>query len=245
MNNVTILKALTDALSGLTPEQQEGLQAVNNLNPLESASTALQYEKQSCLLSCNTGYILGDLIRALKLEIAQTENKNKNGNAAKQHKVLLSVIKAAIKRNAVDGIQGYWIFNGKQTVCDGYRAFLMNNVDETLPKIPEGVTPFDLTNALQCKNKNHIVLEKPNTALLKAYIKTHKNPVYHFGNVIVKAEYLLDVLEAMPDCTMYMESYLSPIYCADDNGNEALLLPIRPNVKGKTDPLGDEYKTIL
>ena len=38
---------------------------------------------------------------------------------------------------------------------------------------------------------------------------------------------------------------VTPIYCVDDNGNEALLLPIRPNVKGKTDPLGDEYKTIL
>ena len=115
--------------------------------------------------------------------------------------------------------------------------------------MPEVVTPFDLTNALSCKNKNHIVLEKPNTALLKAYIKTHKQgkqaPAYHFGNVIVCAEYLLDVLEAMPDCTMYMESYLSPIYCTDNNGNEALLLPIRPNVKGKTDPLGNEYKTIL
>lgn len=270
MNNTTLINALYDVIKHMEVDQRNTaemlLEGRAPLSPVEYAGTTLTYSKSSIFFG-DPAYIVADIIRALKNEEKTKEAKanNKSINAAAQKRVALKMTNNSTRN---EKLSGYWLHKGKQTICDGYRMFLFTNENTALPKLPEKVEPMseqEIENIIQAPRKNTIELEKPNTALLKAYIKRTKtkysSPAYHFGNIVVKTQFLLDVLEVMPNCKLYVSSeqnsYIKPIYAVDDEGNESLLLPIRPEKREeyatvdtwKTTPdmlkLGDEYKTNL
>ena len=271
MNNVTLINALHDVIKNMEVDQRNTaemlLEGRAPLTPVEYAGTTLTYSKSS-IFAHDPAYIVADIIRALKAETAQKEVKASNSfiNTAAQKRV---VNKMVTNNNMRDNLCGYWMYNNKQVVCDGYRIFLFKNENTTLPKLPEKVEHMEdkwLDDVMRTPRTNDLELEKPNTALLKAYIKRTKTkyaymPI-HFGNIVLHSQYLLDVLEVMPNCRLYMSSdkqkgYITAVYAVDEEGNEALLLPVRPEKKEeyqtvdnwKTTPdmlkLGDEYKTIL
>lgn len=273
MNNTTLINALYDVIKHMEQDQRNTaemlLEGRAPLSPVEYAGTTLTYSKSS-IFSGDPAYIVADIIRALKAETAQKEVKASNNyiNTAAQKRVVGKMLNGhLVKTN--EKLSGYWLHKGKQAVCDGFRIFLFANENTTLPKLPAKIEPMtekSIDDMFNDPRNNDLELEKPNTALLKAYIKRNKTkytyPPYHFGNIIVSSQYLCDLLEVMPSCKLYMSSdeqrgFIKPIYAVDDEGNEALLLPVRPDKKEeyktvdswKTTPdmynLGDEYKTIL
>lgn len=270
MNNTTIINALYDVIKHMEVDQRNTaemlLEGRAPLSPVEYAGTTLTYSESSYFKN-DPAYIAADIIRALKNEEKTKEAKtsNKSINTAAQKRIALKMVNNSTRN---DKLSGYWLHKGKQAICDGYRIFLFTNENTALPKLPEKIEPMteqEIENFIQAPRKNTIEIEKPNTALLKAYIKRNKtkysSPAYHFGDRVVKAQFLLDLLEVMPNCKLYVSgeqnSYIKPIYAVDDEGNESLLLPIRPEKKEEyatvdnwnTTPamlkLGDEYKTIL
>ena len=272
MNNTTIINALYDVIKHMEVDQRNTaemlLEGRAPLSPVEYAGTTLTYSKSS-IFSGDPAYIIADIIRALKAETAQKEVKASNNyiNTAAQKRVVGKMLNGHLV-NTNEKLSGYWLHKGKQAICDGFRIFLFVNENTTLPKLPaniETMSEKSIDDMFNDPRKNTIEIEKPNTALLKAYIKRTKtkysSPAYHFGDRVVNAQYLLDVLEVMPNCKLYVSgeqnSYIKPIYAVDDEGNESLLLPIRPEKREeyatvdtwKTTPdmlkLGDEYKTIL
>lgn len=279
MNNTTIINALYDAIKCMESDQRTTadmlLEGRAPLTPTEYAGNSLTYSNSS-IFNHDPAYIVADIIRVLKNETAQKEVKanNKFVNAAAQKRVVGKMLNGHLV-NTNEKLSGYWLHKGKQAICDGYRIFLFANENTTLPKLPanlpklpaniETMSEKSIDDMFNDPRKNTIEIEKPNTALLKAYIKREKtkysSPAYHFGDRVVKAEFLLDLLEVMPNCKLYVSgeqnSYIKPIYAVDDEGNESLLLPIRPEKKEEyatvdnwhTTPdmlkLGDQYKTIL
>lgn len=271
MNNTTLINALYDVIKHMEADQRNTaemlLEGRAPLSPVEYAKTTLTYSKSS-IFSGDPAYIVADIIRALKAETAQKEVKASNNyiNTAAQKRVVNKMITKTVLN---DNLRGYWMYKGKQAVCDGCRIFLFKNENTTLPKLPEKAETLpdkQIDDIFNVPRNNDLELEKPNTALLKAYIKRNKTkytyPSYHFGNIIVSSQYLCDLLEVMPNCKLYMSSdkqkgYITAVYAVDDEGNEALLLPVRPEKKEeyktvdnwKTTPdmynLGNEYKTIL
>ena len=273
MNNVTLINALHDVIKNMEQEQRNTaemlLEGRAPLSPVDYAKTTLTYSNSS-IFAHDPAYIVADIIRALKAETAQKEVKASNAyiNTAAQKRVVGKMLNGHLI-NTNEKLSGYWLHKGKQAVCDGYRIFLFANENTTLPKLPAKIEPMSeksIDDMFNEPRNNDLELEKPNTALLKAYIKRNKtkytDPPYHFGNIIVSSQYLCDLLEVMPSCKLYMsrdeqKGYIKPIYAVDDEGNESLLLPVKPEKKEEYRTidswkstvnmykLGDEYKTIL
>lgn len=178
---------------------------------------------------------ISELIAEIKGEIIAEEAK-KNGRAG-----TLSACKRIIKRGKTqyrDALAGAWIDkNGRECVCDGFCAVRINT-PLGLEKIPAGVDPLDLERLIFDNARLNMgdALELPTIAELKAYIKIKKaenktGVIWDFGENLpaVNAQYLLDVLEALPGAVATPSSrrpFVTAIYFTSDNGDGALL-PIR------------------
>ena len=122
-------------------------------------------------------------------------------------------------------------------VCDSYVAIRFNE-KPLLPEIDEKwhgqemqleqiVKPMD--------GSNEITL--PDISELKVYIKTHKikeknNPkkvadylLDEKLNLWVNPQYLLNVMECLPDCKAYAANRISPIYFKAENG-DGVVMPV-------------------
>ena len=122
-------------------------------------------------------------------------------------------------------------------VCDSYVAIRFNE-KPLLPEIDEKwhgqemqleqiVKPMD--------GSNEITL--PDISELKVYIKTHKikeknNPkkvadylLDEKLNLWVNPQYLLNVMECLPDCKAYAANRISPIYFEAENG-DGVVMPV-------------------
>ena len=128
-----------------------------------------------------------------------------------------------------------------QNICDGFQAYRLR---EHLPleSIPEKLDPLDLEGIIAPSRDNcGAVLELPDVAELKAYIKTEKArkkaiedntaPTWDFGPELplVNANFLLNALELLPGCTATagkQRPALQAIYFKSEAG-EGILLPVR------------------
>lgn len=120
-------------------------------------------------------------------------------------------------------------------VCDSFVAIRFNE-KPPLPEIDEKyhgqemqlehiVKPMD--------DSNEIIL--PDISELKVYIKTHKikeknNPkkvadylLDEELNLWVNPQYLLNVMECLPDCKAYAANRISPIYLKAENGDGVVM----------------------
>lgn len=185
-----------------------------------------------------TAYEMEQALKSIEADMRLAEAK-KVGNA--------SIVKAAnrIIKNAESGtrdmLKGMFtnMLNGETVycVCDGYRAVRFND-KSLLPEIDEKYkgAEFDLTNV--CKPSSDAKeIQLPDIADVKVWAKTQKYvegkkkfPKPYLLNeeigVYVNPNYLIDMMECLPNSKVYAAIPVSAIYFKADNG-DGVLLPCR------------------
>ena len=138
-------------------------------------------------------------------------------------------------------LQGAFDCNGKQAVCDGFRAIRLNApLDLPAPPVPR---TLDVSQFIDdARNNATTQLESPTLGELKSHIKitkaenkanygrnaNKKTILWDFGEdrPAVNAAYLLDILTAFPDAAITCGTMMVPLYFSHAAG-EAILLPVR------------------
>ena len=186
-----------------------------------------------------------EIIEALKQEAAaeiRREEAKRSGTADRQ-KAAERVIKSAKADKYHEALHGAWMTaDGMQNLCDGFQAYRLR---EALPleEIPANVQPIYIDRIVITNGGDVVPL--PELSELRAYIKTEKArikalkkskeltpdksaPIWDFGDDLpqVRAEYLLNALELLPNCTAYARKKNEYIYFESDAG-AGLILPIR------------------
>lgn len=195
--------------------------------------------------------MMADLCKALQMDILKSSDKCK----ANRTKAVLRILKNSEREQFT---KAFIDEDGKEIVIDGYRVICFVSPVDGVPTtdINEGVTAIKNN----CFNENisgYNNLNLKNLAELKAELKIDKannvgvntgkkkkTPIYAFGisadeynktTPIVNLQYLIDIVEAMPSAKAYTKyRYGSPsVYFVDDEGNRAILLPLRYDEKYK------------
>ena len=139
-----------------------------------------------------------------------------------------SALKRIVK-NASDNrpdIKGAWLdSDGRQCVCDGYRAVRLNAPVGGLPE----VKGMELSNIIP-QNPYPLTLTLPTPGELKACIAEQKGrgrKFYDFGEdrPRVNAQYLKDMMDIFPDATVTWSGLNCPLLFHSDVGN-GILLPV-------------------
>lgn len=202
----------------------------------------------STLTCASLGCTVGEIIRVLKQDILNSENKT-NGKS-KQAAVIKSVIKIAKQENNCTKWHSTHIINGKQYALCGYYGLVFDEPVNGVPVSEDRQDDNAILNIFDfSSNINYDTeLDIPDRAKLAAYIKTtkakrknmskyaQKEPIiFDFGGDLpmVNAEYLLNVIDGLPDGKLMFSSShrLSPLHVIGSDG-KAILLPIRKRSEG-------------
>ncbi|MBQ8793933.1 MAG: hypothetical protein IJZ63_04220 [Clostridia bacterium] len=166
------------------------------------------------------------LIEEIKADILHDEAKK--SKRLNPQKAALRIIKSA-KTTGRPYLFGAFMEDDKQYVCDGARAV---EFFEALPlpptpdpNNPNRINVKKIIDTVQNEATTHLQL--PGITYLRAYVKTNKNQFYDFGKncPAVNPKYLLDIMEALPECTAKASRPLAPIYFEAPTGR-ALLFPV-------------------
>ena len=174
---------------------------------------------------------IGDVTSALEIwHMAKEEiSKSKGGSA---YTILKKFIKAIpdYRRD----LCGAWLdADGRQCVCDGYRAVRLNVPVDGLKQV-ETPTPFDLSKVYPTEPQP-TTLDLQSSAELRAYIADPNSIstsdgtiLYDFGENLpwVKAKWLKDMVDLLPDAEATCDGLSKPIVFKSDKG-DGLLLPVR------------------
>lgn len=223
MNTQEILARVCDAMSPFSAiEQAEDSRSYN------AESVALDmHERLSALRA--------DLEAQLRLEIAASKG------SVSATRTLTKLLDRCKKESDRVSLHYAWQdAEGRQCICDGYRAFRLReplpleprpadaddpvNLDAIMPKvIGSGYASIPLPSAKEIRE--HIAIEKARRGL-----KRGESPVWDFGpgKPAVNASYLLDLVNVFPDATeiFYQQNALRPLYVRCERG-DAVLLPVR------------------
>lgn len=152
------------------------------------------------------------------------------------------VIKNA-RTHTLAAYSGAFTSGGKQCVCDGYRLLRFR---DPLP-LPEAASGLDVEKNIGPASRYEIPLELPGVKDLRNLLKIAKmngtagnvrrvtsekgkttGYIYDFGPGMpaVNANYLLDMLEALPGSAASFYKVNCPIYFTAENG-DGILLPVR------------------
>lgn len=174
-----------------------------------------------------------ELIREIKHEIRQTTAKSSGRNTE---------LKAAerILKTSPDSRQMLKFAHekdGKQYICNGY-ILIINNNPLPLPPVPENIICDIDFERLYKSNiyDSKIPLKLPIVADLKAQYKIEKaqhkgekgfRPVYRFGDELpaVDMQYLIDMLEAMPECKAFSSGQTRALQFENENAS-GILMPV-------------------
>ncbi|OQB32399.1 MAG: hypothetical protein BWY09_02861 [Candidatus Hydrogenedentes bacterium ADurb.Bin179] len=166
---------------------------------------------------------------------------NKASGKANIEKAMRAIIKNVPEHQRQ--LQGAFTSDGKQCVCDGFRAICPNTpLDLPAPPVP---CTMDIGRWFADARHNAATpLETPSQGELKSYIKITKAEnkakygksasrqcvLWDFGEgrPAVNAVYLLDILTAFPDAAITCGTMTAPLYFSHADG-EAILLPVRRN----------------
>lgn len=173
----------------------------------------------------------------LMLDLKEQMNREsaKAAGRADTRNAMLRVIKGVgeYQRRTMGGA---FVQDGKQTVCDGYRAIRLNDaIDLPVPEYPEQAPKMKpiFDGAMQ----NSDPLDLPDLGELKAHIKAQKAEqtargirrseqkiVWDFGDgkPMVDASYLADMIEALPNAEAYGKGLNGMIYFRAENGDGVL-----------------------
>lgn len=183
------------------------------------------------------------VISLITLCAALRDDMRTESNKASGKSNIEKAMKAVIKNvpNYQTQFQGAFDCNGKQAVCDGHTAILLNT-PITLPAPPVPCT-LDVAGIVDKARQNaNRPLLLPSIGELKAYIKIkttenkamygkgakNKYIIWDFGESLpaVNAAYLLNILTAFPDASAHAATPTDPLYFSSEHG-EAILMPIK------------------
>lgn len=130
---------------------------------------------------------------------------------------------------------GLFTYGDRFVICDGYRLLRLTN---DISSIPHVENDFDVASVMKGLGPTSETLQLPTVGELRAHIITHNvkrgrktiTTSYFLDNFIhVNPQYLIDMIQALPGCTAYKpQSQTSPIYFEAPNGDDGILLPVRP-----------------
>lgn len=178
--------------------------------------------------------LASDLAEQVRIEYAAARGV---GNAAKTIRALLK----STKKDARTTLQYAWIDSaGHQCVCDGFRAFRLNEPIPLEERPADAGDPINLDKIIPDVRHNYASMPLPSAKDVKAFIaleRAAKGPksdvVWDFGEgkPAVNAAYLLDLMTVLPDATEIFyattpNGVFSPLYAKSERG-DAVLLPIR------------------
>lgn len=184
---------------------------------------------------CKLESLSADLAEQVRTEYAASRGE---ANAAKTISALLKAVRKDCGKTA---LHYAWIDGkGRQCVCDGYRAFRLN---ETLPleeRPADAGDPINLDKVVPDIRKGYAAAALPGAKEVKAFIALERaakgrkvSPVWDFGKdkPAVNAAYLVDLLNVLPDATeIYYGGPFAPLYAKSERG-DAVLLPVRSEAK--------------
>ncbi len=141
--------------------------------------------------------------------------------------------------NSRPEMQGIFAYENRFVICDGYRLLRLNSDISSLPHV---TNDFDVGSAMKGVGPTEEILKLPTVGELRAFIAASKSkhgrkslldPYCIDGFVWCNPQYLIDMIQALPKCTAYKpKKTVSPIYFQAANGDDGMLLPVRPP-KGK------------
>ena len=196
---------------------------------------------------------LASLTVTLRDDIADDEAR-KSGRGSAQAAAKRIIKNAFAVQKIRENLHGAWMENGKQCLCDGFHAVILDSAIPGLPQVDDDLKKVNLAPILTPARKNDgMKLTLPTVGELKAAIKIHdakeraqkkkakdrKPLIWEFGEDLpwVNGNYLLDLLELLPGCTATASSYApdyNAIYFQAEGIGEGILMPIRKQ-SGKTD----------
>lgn len=204
---------------------------------------------------CGAPSMMADLCKALQMDILKSSDKCK----ANRTKAVLRILKNAEKEQFT---KAFIDDDGEEIVLDRYRAICFckpvdgvptTDIDEGFTAIKNSCFSEDISgyNKLNLESlaelKAELKIDKANNVGVDTG-KKKKTPIYAFGisadecnntTPIVNLQYLIDIVEAMPSAKAAYKTDrngISTVYFVDDEGNKAVLLPLRYD---------KEYKVIL
>ena len=175
---------------------------------------------------------------AAALLLDARERMDKKASPASVVSAVKRMTKAAVAgRNRL--LQGMVCQKGLYCVCDGYRILRLKEDVTSVPHIENTPDTPDLANLMkQAIDARYMKLDLPAESDLKAYIArckaaTGNKHTYSYQlaeNVYVNPQYLLDMLQALPECACYTDADKvgkAVIYFVAENG-DGVLLPVNP-----------------
>ena len=146
--------------------------------------------------------------------------------------------------DARPSFKGIFTRGDKYCICDGFHLLRLNEDITSLPHV-ENDFDVDATMSGAIKAAGEAV-ELPSVGELRAFIANDKKkvgggkkrahlrtPYCLAGFWYCNAEYLLDMLQALPGCTAYKPAgWRQPLYFKAENG-DGILLPVRPPEQSK------------
>lgn len=160
----------------------------------------------------------------LKAE-AESDSMKKQGRGS-----ALQAVKRIAKNNYIKSRRGWFDFGGKQAFCDGCRAVILNDPIAGIPEVDSFINLDGVVKMADHAEKINLPsLAEVKTEIARQKAEEKKNKTYDFGegNPMVDAEFLRDMLEALPGADAYAApGELSNIYFVAYSG-EGILLPIR------------------
>lgn len=204
---------------------------------------------------CGAPSMMADLCKALQMDILKSSDRYK----ANRTKAVLRILKNSNKEQFT---KAFIDDDGKEIVLDGYRAIYFASPVDGVPTTDNGdgflsirdsyfgkdISSYDKLNlASLAELKAEFKIDKANNVGIDTG-KKKKTPIYAFGisadeykrtTPIVNLQYLIDIIEAMPNAKAFYKTNrngISTVYFVDDECNMAILLPFMPK---------DKYKEIL
>lgn len=203
--------------------------------------------------SCNGApSMMADLCKALQMDILKSSDKCKANRAKAVIRILKNSELEQFTKAFIDD-------DGKEIVLDGNRAICFANPVDGVPTTDNGdgfisikkyyfsedISGYNKLNlASLAELKAELKIDKANNVGIDTG-KKKKSPIYAFGisayeynstMPVVNLQYLIDIVEAMPSAKAFYKKNIngiSTVYFVDDEGNMAVLLPLRYNEKYK------------
>lgn len=184
---------------------------------------------------CKLEALSADLAEQVRAEYAASRGE---ANAAR---TISALLKANKKDSGRTALHYAWIDGkGRQCVCDGFRAFRLNEALPLEERPADAGDPLNLDKVVPDIRRGYAAAALPGAKEVKAFIALERaakgrkvSPVWDFGKgkPAVNAAYLLDLLNVLPDAAeIYCGGPFSPMYAKSERG-DAVLLPVRAEAK--------------
>lgn len=173
---------------------------------------------------------------AAQMLLDALQEMDKKSTGAGRMAAIKRIYKSASSGRRED-LHGAFRSGDRWALCDGYRFIRLNSKPDSIPEAPQKGDPFDLDKCIPQGACYAETVSLPSESAIKAEIANLKSkygrdwdrhPMEALPGWWCNAQYLLDMVQAIPDGVAYKpEKYYSPLYYRAENGEDAMVLPVR------------------